>query len=199
MTWRTARGLSTVVFLLCAIPEAVACQRILIVYYSRTGHTEQLAEAVAAGARSIAGSDVRLLSVEGVSPDDVLWADALIVGSPVHAANISSPILEFLGSFPFGGEMRDKVGAAFVTAAGISAGEEAVQLAILRAMLVYGMIVIGGPSWSEAFGASAVTGEPPFTDTAASAFVDSVFLEKGSRLGARVAEVAGLLGNHGGR
>jgi multimeric flavodoxin WrbA len=95
--------------------------------------------------------------------------------------------------------MRDKIGAAFVTGAGISAGEETVQLAILRAMLVYNMIVVGGPSWSEPFGASAVTGEPPFADTAASAFVDSVFLEKGSRLGARVAEVAGLLGNHGGR
>ena len=199
MTWRTVRGLSTVVFLLCAIPEAVACQRILIVYYSRTGHTEQLAEAVAAGSRSVAGSDVRLLSVEGVSPDDVLWADALIVGSPVHAANISPPILEFLGSFPFGGEMRDKVGAAFVTGGGISAGEEAVQLAILRAMLVYGMIVVGGPSWTEAFGASAVTGEPPFADTGAVASIDSIFLGKGSSLGARVARVARRLGNRGGR
>ena len=54
--------------------------------------------------------------------------------------------------------MRDKVGAAFVTAGGISAGEEAVQLAILRAMLVYNMIVVGGADWTAAFGASAVTG-----------------------------------------
>ena len=133
--------------LLCAIPEGVACQHILIVYYSGTGHTALLADAVATGARGVAGSDVRLLSVDSVSHDDVAWADALIVGSPVHAANISAPIVKFLASLPLN-EMHDKIGAAFVTAGGISAGEETVQLAILRAMLVYNMILVGGPTWT---------------------------------------------------
>jgi len=199
MTWRAARRLWTLAILLSAIPEGVACQHILIVYYSGTGHTALLADAVASGARGIAGSDVRLLSVDSVSHNDVAWADALIVGSPVHLANISAPIVEFLDSLPFNGEMRDKIGAAFVTAGGISAGEETVQLAILRAMLVYNMIVVGGPTWTEAFGASAVTVEPPFADTAATASIDSIFVAKGSRLGARVAEVANLLKGRGGR
>jgi len=164
MTWRAARRLWTLAILLSAIPEGVACQHILIVYYSGTGHTALLADAVASGARGIAGSDVRLLSVDSVSHNDVAW-----------------------------------IGAAFVTAGGISAGEETVQLAILRAMLVYNMIVVGGPTWTEAFGASAVTVEPPFADTAATASIDSIFVAKGSRLGARVAEVANLLKGRGGR
>ncbi len=176
--------------LLSTIPKGVASQNILVVYYSATGHTALMADAVAAGARSAQGSDVRLLPVDRVSHDDVAWADALIVGTPVHSANISVPIAEFLNSLPFNGEMRDKIGAAFVTAGGMSAGEEAVQLAILRAMLVYNMIVVGGPTWTEAFGASAVTGEPPFADTAETASIDSIFVAKGSKLGARVAEVA---------
>jgi NAD(P)H dehydrogenase (quinone) len=198
MIWWAVRNLSIVVVLLSAIPQTAAGQHVLIVYHSDTGHTQQLAEAVAAGARGVEGSEVRLLPVDSVSPEDVAWADALIVGSPVHAANISPPIMDFLGGLPMGGEMRDKIGAAFVTAAGISAGEETVQLAILRAMLIYSMIVVGGPSWSEAFGASAITGEPPFADPAAASAVDSIFLAKGSRLGARVARVAGLFGNRGG-
>lgn len=198
MIWRAARSLWILAILLSAIPEGVACQRILIVYYSETGHTAQLADAVAAGARGIAGSDVRLLSVDSVSHDDVAAADALIVGSPVYAANVSAPIVDFLASLPFNGEMRDKIGAAFVTAGGISAGEETAQLTILRAMLVYNMIVVGGPSWTEAFGASAVTMEPPFGDTAATASIDSMFAAKGSELGARVAEVAKLLRGCGG-
>ena len=197
MTWRTVRRLWTLVILLCAIPEGVACQHILIVYYSGTGHTALLADAVATGARGVAGSDVRLLSVDSVSHDDVAWADALIVGSPVHAANISAPIVKFLASLPLN-EMHDKIGAAFVTAGGISAGEETVQLAILRAMLVYNMILVGGPTWTDAFGASAVTGEPPFADAAATAAIDSIFVAKGSRLGTRVAKVAKLLRGCGG-
>jgi len=198
MIWRAVRSLWTIAILLSAIPEGVACQRVLIVYYSKTGHTAQLADAVASGARGVAGSDVRLLSVDSVSHDDVAWADALLVGSPVYAANVSAPIVNFLDSLPFNGEMRDKIGAAFVTAGGISAGEETGQLAILRAMLVYNMIVVGGPSWTEAFGASAVTMESPFSDTAAPASIDSMIAAKGAKLGARVAEVAKLLRGCGG-
>ena len=146
MTWRTVRRLCTLCDLVVRDSEGVACQHILIVYYSGTGHTALLADAVATGARGVAGSDVRLLSVDSVSHDDVAWADALIVGSPVHAANISAPIVKFLLPLPLN-EMHDKIGAAFVTAGGISAGEETVQLAILRAMLVYNMILVGGPTW----------------------------------------------------
>lgn len=194
MTLRALRRW-TVVGVMLAIPAGAAGQNVLVVYYSATGHTALLADAVASGARSVVGSDVRLVSVDSVSRDDLAWADALIVGSPVYSANMSPPVAEFLNSLPFNGEMRDKIGAAFVTAGGISSGEEAVQLAILRAMLVYNMIVVGGPTWTEAFGASAVTGETPFEDTAKTASIDSIFVAKGSRLGARVAEVAKRLGH----
>jgi len=193
MIRRTMRWVLPFALMIFGAPERVACQHVLIVYHSETGHTARLAGAVATGARAVEGSDVRLLSVDSVSHADITWADALIVGSPVHAANVSAPIARFLGSLPFDGQMRDKVGAAFVTAGGMSAGEEAVQLAILRAMLVYNMIVVGGPSWTEAFGASAVTIEPPFADTTATPSIDSIFVEKGSKLGARVAAVAKLL------
>jgi NAD(P)H dehydrogenase (quinone) len=94
---------------------------------------------------------------------------------------------------PFGGEMRDKVGAAFTTGAGISAGEELAQVAILHSMLVYGMIVVGGPEWTGAFGASAVTGEAPFTDPPEGAEVAPEFLAKARALGRRVAAVSGRL------
>lgn len=176
--------------ILLLIPNAASAQHVLVAYYSATGHTALMADAVGEGARSVRGSEVRVLSVDKVSHADILWADALIVGSPVHAANVSAPVIGFLNSLPLDGQMRDKLGAAFVTAGGISAGEETVQLSILRAMLVYNMIVVGGPEWQEAFGASAVTGEAPFEDTSKVATVDSLFLGKGTKLGKRVAELA---------
>ncbi len=166
---------------------------VLVVYFSRTGHTRTMAEAVAEGARAVAGTRVRLATVAEATIEEVLAADAVVVGSPVYNANVAPEVQSFINAWPFeGAPLRGKVGAAFVTGGGISAGEEAVQLALLRSMLVFGMVVVGGPDWTGAFGASAVTGEPPFGPGAEGA-VDERFLEKARALGRRVAGVAGRL------
>ena len=73
-------------------------------------------------------------------------------------------------------------------AGGISAGEETALLGILQAMLVQGMVVVGGPDWWSAFGASAVTEEDPFLPQDGE--VDELFLEKARGLGRRAAAVA---------
>ena len=178
---------------LLLVTPAVAAQNVLVVYHSQSGHTEQLARAVADGAAAVEGAEVRVRTVDEVVPDELAWADALVVGSPVHNANVSAPVVAFLNGLPFDGTMQDKVGAAFATGGGISAGEESVQLAILRSMLVFRMIVVGGPDWTSAFGASAITEEGPFGEPGAD--VDEIFLAKGAALGRRVAEVARRLGS----
>ena len=55
---------------------------------------------------------------------------------------------------------------------------------ILRAMLIQGMVVLGGEEVEAAFGASAITGEGPFVGGT----LDPIFLAKGFGLGKRVAE-----------
>lgn len=160
---------------------------ILIVYYSERGHTRAMAKAVADGARSVKNVNVKLLSVNEAQASDVLAADAIIVGSPVYNANVAPPVQEFIKNWPFvGAPLKDKIGAAFVSAGGISAGEELTQLNILHSMLIYGMIVVGGPDWKTAFGASAVVEEEPFVSEH---LVDSYFLKKGEALGERVAKL----------
>lgn len=172
------------------IDHPAAAQKILVVYYSESGNTERMAEAVADGARSVDGTHITLMTTEDVHTDDLLAADAIIVGSPVYNANVSPEISAFIASWPFEGQpLKNKIGAAFVTAGGISAGEEIVQMNLLQSMLVFGMIVVGGPDWTQPFGASAVTGEEPFrTDRPGD--IDLRFLQKGEALGKRVAELA---------
>ena len=179
--------------ILALVPTTVVGQNVLVVYHSATGHTRLMAEAVADGARGIPGADVRLRSVGEAVAEDLAWADALVVGGPVRSGNVSPEVAAFLNTLPFDGTMKDKVGAAFATGGGISAGEELAQVAVLHSMLVYGMIVVGGPEWTGAFGASAVTEEAPFGDPSEGAQVASGFLEKARALGRRVAEVAGQL------
>lgn len=159
---------------------------VLITYYSQSGNTEKLAQAVAEGARSIEKVEVRLLSIEQVQQSDLLEASAIIVGSPVYNANVAPAVQEFINSWPFEGRpLKNKIGAAFSTGGGISIGEELVMLNILHSMLIQGMIVVGGEETEAAFGASAVTGEGPFEGEE----MGSLFLKKGFGLGSRVAKL----------
>ncbi|GMQ25933.1 hypothetical protein Aoki45_26150 [Algoriphagus sp. oki45] len=160
---------------------------VLITYFSQSGNTKILAEAVAEGAKSVEGIEVKLLAIEEVNPVELLEAEAIIVGSPVYNGNPAPPVLEFINSWPFENRpLMDKLGAAFVTGGGISIGEEGVMIDILRAMLIHGMIVMGGEEVEAAFGASAITGEGPFENEK----MDDIFLRKGFGLGKRVAEKA---------
>jgi len=158
---------------------------VLIAYYSPSGSTKKLAESIGEGARSVEGVEVVLAPIGEVSPQNLLDAQAILVGSPVYNGNIAPAVQEFINSWPFEGRpMKDKLGAAFVTGGGISIGEEGVMLDILRAMLIQGMVVLGGEEVEAAFGASAITGEGPFVGGT----LDPIFLAKGFGLGKRVAE-----------
>ena len=162
-------------------------QNILITYYSKTAHTQTLAEEVAKGAASIPGVQVVLKKIDQTTTKDLLNADAIIVGSPVYNANIAPEVVQFMSTWPFeGNPLKDKIGAAFVTAGGISAGEELAQVNILQSMLVFGMVVVGGNDWTSAFGASAITNEGVFK----TAQLDKIFLQKGFSLGKSVATIA---------
>ncbi len=180
--------------LLLLLPLTLATQpqvRILVVYHSERGHTRQMAEAVARGAQSIEGATVQVRAVSEAKTEDILGSDAIIVGSPVYNANVAPRVQEFINQWPFeGGRLRDKVGAAFVAAGGISAGEELTQLNILHSMLVYGMVVAGGPDWTGSFGASAITEEEPFRKGLTPGEVPRYFLSKGEALGKRIAQLA---------
>lgn len=172
--------------LLLAFPIS-AQTNVLITYHSETGNTERMAEAVAEGAGLVKGVVVTLLSVDQTQESDLLEADAIIIGSPVHNANVSTEIQQFITSWPFVNEpLKNKIGAVFVTAGGISAGEEIVQMNMIKSMLVFGMIIVGGPDWTQPFGASAITSEEPF-DVKGQNDIAEKFLEKGRLLGERVA------------
>ena len=162
-------------------------QNILITYYSKTAHTQSMAEEVAKGASSIPGVQVVLKRIDQTTTKDLLNADAIILGSPVYNANLAPEVVQFMSTWPFeGNPLKDKIGAAFVTAGGISAGEELAQVNILQSMLVFGMVLVGGDDWTSAFGASAITNEGVFKTEN----LDKLFLQKGFSLGKRVATIA---------
>jgi NAD(P)H dehydrogenase (quinone) len=158
---------------------------VLITYYSQSGKTQAMAEAVAMGAESVNGINISLKPIGQVTQEDLLEADAIILGSPVYNANPPPAVLEFINSWPFDQRpLKDKIGAVFVTGGGFSIGEEAVMFNMIRAMMIHGMVIVGGDELESAFGASAITGEGSFEGNP----VDQIFLLKAEGLGKRVGE-----------
>ncbi len=117
--------------------------KVLILYYSRTGNTKQMAELVAAGARD-AGGNVSLKPVGDVAPEELLDYDAIAVGSPTYYGSMAAEIKKLLDdSVKFHGRLEGKVGAAFSSSANIGGGNETTVLDILNALLIHGMVVQG--------------------------------------------------------
>jgi flavodoxin I len=86
--------------------------KILVLYYSRTGNTEKMAEAVVKGVKSVGNVDVELSY--HVDAEDLSGFDAILVGAPTynHAIPIDMERL-FEDAAAKGIMLNDKVGAAF--------------------------------------------------------------------------------------
>ncbi len=170
-------------------PEAVRPIKVLVAYHSLSGNTEKMAQAVSEGAKAGTGVQVTMKRVGQVTGEELLGADAIVIGSPVYWSNMAGEVKTFIDSwqFKFGVfpefKLKNKVGAAFATGGQISSGKELTMLSILAAMLGNQMIVVSGGG---AFGASATTeGNSPG--------IDDQELAAARDLGRRVANVAGLV------
>jgi multimeric flavodoxin WrbA len=66
--------------------------KVLILYFTKTGHTLEAANATAEGIRS-AGSEADLITAKDFDSAQLTGYDALIVGSPCWAGSVGRPIL----------------------------------------------------------------------------------------------------------
>lgn len=69
---------------------------LLIVYHTRGVKTAQLAEAVARGAGAEPGVNVKVMRCAEAGPQDVLEADALVLGTPENFGYMSGMMKDFL-------------------------------------------------------------------------------------------------------
>lgn len=146
--------------------------KIQIVFYSMYGHIYTMAEAVAAGARSVEGCEVELLQVAELVPDAVLEqsgakaaraafaqvpvaevahlaeADAIIFGTPTRFGNMAAQMRNFLdqtGKLWMEGGLVGKVGSVFASTASQHGGQETTITSFHTTLLHHGMIIVGVP------------------------------------------------------
>ncbi len=156
---------------------------ILVLYYSKTGSTAQLAQYIARGIEGIAGIEARLRTVPAVSttceaveqsiPDsgapyaslsDLRECHGLALGSPTRFGNMAAPLKYFLdgtSSLWLAGDLVDKPACVFSSSASIHGGQETTLVSMMLPLLHHGMMILGIPYTEPALN-STLTGGTPY-------------------------------------
>jgi NAD(P)H dehydrogenase (quinone) len=130
-----------------------------IIYFSGTGHTTKLAEAVNRGAASVAGVKTNLIAIQG---DDIIQgrykndavlaqldaSDAIIFGSPTYMGGPAAQfkaLADATGERWYGGAWRDKLAAGFTCSGGPSGDKLSTLYYFFTLAMQHGMIWIGLP------------------------------------------------------
>ena len=126
--------------------------KLAIIYHSGYGHTAKQAEAVLAGAASVADTNVQLLpiDVEG-NLSEADWgtleaADAIIFGSPTYMGNTSWQFKKFADASSkqwFGQKWKDKLAAGFTNSASMNGDKHSTIQYLITLALQHGMVWVG--------------------------------------------------------
>ncbi|HEY6745066.1 MAG TPA: NAD(P)H-dependent oxidoreductase [Mycobacteriales bacterium] len=195
--------------------------KLAVIYYSSTGTLHGMAQRIVAAGEK-AGAEVRLRQVAELAPDeaiasnaawsqhfdrtknepkatadDIVWADAVLFGTPTRYGNVASQLKQFidtLGPQWQQGLLADKVYAGFTASQTAHGGQESTLLSLYNVIHHWGGIV-AAPGYTDPlkfadgnpYGVSHVTG--PSNDAPLTAEVEQAL----DHLAGRVITVAGRL------
>jgi len=163
---------------------------VLVLYYSRYGATEKMAQLIARGVEQATSAlgptdqlEARLRTVPSVSPDteasqaqvpeqgaiycsedDLRNCAGLIIGSPTRFGNMAAALKYFIdssGGIWTSGALIDKPFACFTSTSSLHGGQESTLLTMAVPMLHHGMIFCGIP-YSETALNTTTTGGTPY-------------------------------------
>jgi len=192
--------------------------KVLVLYYSSYGHIEQMANAVAEGARST-GAQVDVKRVPEPVPEDLARQsgfkldqpapvatveelpgyDAIIFGTPTRYGNMTAQMKSFIdrtGSLWASGALVGKVASVFTSSNTQHGGQESTILTFHPVLMHLGFIIVGLPyAFQGQMGVEEVMGNSPYgastiAGTDGSRQPSKVELEGARYQGRHVAEIA---------
>jgi len=189
---------------------------ILVLYYSRHGATEKMAQLAARGIEQIPGMQARLRTVPAVSTvceaiedtiptsgapyasyDDLNECSGLILGSPTRFGNMAAALKYFLDgtlSQWLSGSLIGKPAGVFSSTSSLHGGQETTLISMMLPLLHHGMLMVGLP-YSEPDLINTTTGGTPYGPShLAGINSDNAISDEEKRLcmalGKRVADIA---------
>jgi len=154
---------------------------ILVLYFSRKGHTETLAREIVRGVES-AGAAAMLRTVPPVAPitqtaappvpdsgppyaelDELADCDGLILGSPTRFGNMASALKHFLdrtSALWLNGSLSGKPAGVFTASSSLHGGQESTLLSMALPLIHHGMLYVGVPYTESALFETQTGGSP---------------------------------------
>lgn len=158
-------------------------KQVLVLYYSRSGATFDMAKLIARGAEAIDGVEALLRTVPEVSEtceatepkvpekgapyvslDELKRCDALALGSPTRFGNMAAPLKYFLEKTSghwLSGSLVGKPAGVFTSTSSLHGGQETTLLSMMIPLLHHGMLVTGLP-YTESELLTTTTGGTPY-------------------------------------
>lgn len=140
---------------------------ILVLFYSRSGATAEMAQHIARGIEEVEGMQARLRTVPAIStvceatedsiPDsgapyvsaeDLNECSGIALGSPTRFGNMAAPLKYFLdgtGSQWLSGSLSGKPATVFTSTSSMHGGQETTLLSMMLPLMHHGMVILGIP------------------------------------------------------
>lgn len=157
--------------------------KVLILYYSRYGATQKMAQSIARGVEQVNGVHALLRTVPAVSAnhesteaavpsdgapyatlDDLVHCQGLALGSPTRFGNMAAPLKYFLDTTSalwISGDLIGKPASVFTSTSSLHGGQETTLLSMMLPLLHHGMIILGTP-YSESDLINTQSGGTPY-------------------------------------
>ena len=162
---------------------------ILVLYHSLSGNTKTMAETIASGASELAEIEVRVLSTDEATFDDLKWCDGLALGSPTNYGTVSGKMKCWWDALPPSGwgTLDGKIGCAFSSCGAWGGGSELTCMTLMTIMMNYGFLTFGVTDYVDK------QFSPHYGSVSASSPEDERVQKSCHRLGRRLAEWASTL------
>lgn len=189
---------------------------ILVLYYSQGGAVRSMAQLIARGVESVAGTKARIRTVPKVSANceatesdipangdpyaelqDLEECIGVALGSPTRFGNMAAPMKYFLDgttSLWLKGALINKPAAVFTSTGSMHGGNETTLLTMMLPLMHHGMVIVGLPYSEPALSATTSGGTPYGASHIGGAMDDRVISDDEKQLclalGKRLAETA---------
>ena len=162
--------------------------KLSVLYFSRSGHTRDMAEEIVSGMNTVEGAQARAFPLDAVDADFLRESSCVVLGTPSYLACMAGPVKTWLDTESGKYGLAGKLGGAFATADYVHGGGDMAVQGILTHFMVRGMLVYsGGGSWGKPY---IHLGPVAISDDLAK--YASTFRAYGTRMASKALELFGV-------
>ncbi|MFZ5957389.1 flavodoxin family protein [Pseudomonas knackmussii] len=123
-------------------------KQVAVIYHSAQGHTQHIAEHIAAGLEETGCVRAHLLPAQATEADALLRFDGFILGSPTYLGGVSAPLKAFMdatGRLWSKQLLQGRLASGFTVSALPAGDKQSTLMSLFTFCMQHGMLWVGNP------------------------------------------------------